>query len=56
LAGKAGIPVREHVLTLSSGRQLIRFTVPMIVLNTSSGSIAARVGVGLGEQTPPPRR
>jgi hypothetical protein len=42
LAGKAYIPIREDVLTFSSGTQSIRFTLPMIAPNTSSGSIAAR--------------
>ena len=41
LAGKANIPIREHVLTFSSGTQSIRSTVPMIAPNTSSGRIAA---------------
>ena len=42
LAGKANIPIREQVLTFSSGTQSIRSTVSMIAPNTSSGRIAAR--------------
>jgi hypothetical protein len=42
LAGKANIPIREHVLTFSSGTQSIRATVPMIAPNAGSGRIAAR--------------
>jgi hypothetical protein len=53
LAGKADIPVREHVLTLSTGTQSIGLAVPMIALNTTSSRIAARVRVGLGERIPP---
>ena len=47
LAGKANIPIREHVLTFSSDTQSIRATAPIIAPNASWGRVAARVRVGL---------
>ena len=52
LVDKDNIPIREHLLTFSSGTQSIGTTAPMIAPNASSGRIAARVRVGLCEQIP----
>lgn len=53
LAGKANIPIREHVLTFSSGTQSIRATVPDDRAERQFGKgRRARVRVGLCEQIP----